>query len=147
MYGTTLYLVIWTKLWPEKCISYFFLFFGHTTQLAGSQFPNQELNPCPLHWKWGVLTTGPPGKSPSEIVNQRAGGRPCWLPSPPTIIIASKNHLQSYCRKWLQKLDLAENLTATGQSCLGACLFLIDDVVLGIIYMTLIFFLDYPITL
>ena len=26
-------------------------------------FPNQESNLCPLHWKGGVLTTGPPGKS------------------------------------------------------------------------------------
>ena len=26
--------------------------------------PNQELNPCPLHWKHAVLATGPPGKSP-----------------------------------------------------------------------------------
>ena len=27
------------------------------------QTPNQELNPHPLHWKHGVLITGPPGKS------------------------------------------------------------------------------------
>ena len=27
------------------------------------QFPNQGSNPCPLQWKCGVLTTGPPGKS------------------------------------------------------------------------------------
>ena len=25
-------------------------------------FPDQGSNPCPLHWKGGVLTTGPPGK-------------------------------------------------------------------------------------
>ena len=30
---------------------------------VGSQFPDQGLNPCPLHWEHGVLTTGPPGKS------------------------------------------------------------------------------------
>ena len=29
----------------------------------GSQFPDQRWNPCPLHWKHGVLTTGPSGKS------------------------------------------------------------------------------------
>ena len=40
-----------------------FCFFGHTAQHAGSEFPNQRLNPCPLQWKCGVLTTGPPGKS------------------------------------------------------------------------------------
>ena len=26
-------------------------------------FPDQGSNPCPLHWKHGVLTSGPPGKS------------------------------------------------------------------------------------
>ena len=30
---------------------------------AGSQFPHQGLNPYPLQWKHGVLTTGLPGKS------------------------------------------------------------------------------------
>ena len=30
---------------------------------AGSQFPNQESNLCPLQWKLEVLTTGSPGKS------------------------------------------------------------------------------------
>ena len=32
-------------------------------QHAGSQFPDQGSNPCPLHWENRVLTTGPPGKS------------------------------------------------------------------------------------
>ena len=31
-------------------------------QHVGSYLPDQGLNPCPLHWKYGVLTTGPPGK-------------------------------------------------------------------------------------
>ena len=39
-------------------------FFGYAARHVGSQFPDQGLNPCPLHWKCGVLTTGPPGKSP-----------------------------------------------------------------------------------
>jgi len=29
----------------------------------GSYFPNQGLNPCFLHWRHGVLITGPPEKS------------------------------------------------------------------------------------
>ena len=29
----------------------------------GSYFPNERLNSCILHWKRGVLTIGPPGKS------------------------------------------------------------------------------------
>ena len=31
--------------------------------MACGIFPDQGSNPCPLHWKHGVLTTGPPGKS------------------------------------------------------------------------------------
>ena len=34
-----------------------------TQQHAGSWFSDQGLNPCPLQWKHGVLTTGPPHKS------------------------------------------------------------------------------------
>ena len=32
----------------------------------GIQFPDQGSNPGPLHWECGVLTTVPPGKSPSS---------------------------------------------------------------------------------
>ena len=39
------------------------LFFVHTMQLAGSQFPDQGLNPSPQQWKCRVLTTGLPGNS------------------------------------------------------------------------------------
>ena len=30
--------------------------------------PQQGLNPCHLHWKHRVLTTGPPGKSQVHVV-------------------------------------------------------------------------------
>ena len=30
-----------------------FLCFGHVTWHVGSQFPNQDSDPCPLHWKAG----------------------------------------------------------------------------------------------
>ena len=30
---------------------------------CGIWFPDQGLNPGPLHWELGVLSTGPPGKS------------------------------------------------------------------------------------
>ena len=33
------------------------------------QFPDQGLNPGPLHWEYGVLPTGPPGKSLCDIFN------------------------------------------------------------------------------
>ena len=32
-------------------------------QYAGSYFPDQELNTCPVQWKHGVSTTGSSGKS------------------------------------------------------------------------------------
>ena len=39
------------------------IIFGQAMWYVGS-FPNQGSNPRPLHWKRGVLTTGPPGKAP-----------------------------------------------------------------------------------
>ena len=42
---------------------FFFFFFDLTPWCVGILFPNQGLNPHPLHWKRGVFTTGPPGKS------------------------------------------------------------------------------------
>ena len=49
--------------------------FGLTVQYAVSQFPNQGLNLCPPQQKGRVLTTGPPGKSPSASILKR----PLWL--------------------------------------------------------------------
>ena len=39
-------------------------FFFFLVLAVGSQFSNQVSNPYPLHWKVGIFTTGPPGKSP-----------------------------------------------------------------------------------
>ena len=44
--------------WP-----FIFFIFVRVTWHVGSQFPDQGLNLSPLHWKFRVLTTGPPGKS------------------------------------------------------------------------------------
>ena len=47
-------------------ILFYFLFIyfsGCAGRLAGSVFPNQGSNPCPLQWKRKVLTSGPPGNS------------------------------------------------------------------------------------
>ena len=38
----------------------------HAAQHVGSSFPNQGLNLWPLHWKHGVLTTGPWWKFPQS---------------------------------------------------------------------------------
>ena len=57
---------------PPPCSLFLFfkllyLFFGHTSQYTGSQFPVQGLNLGPLQWKLRVLTTGPPGNSPCSL--------------------------------------------------------------------------------
>ena len=39
-----------------------------TAPLVGSPFPDQGSNSCSLHREWGVLTAGPPGKSPGFII-------------------------------------------------------------------------------
>ena len=43
--------------------SFLFYFLGHPAWHVGSQFPDQRSNLSPLHWKLGVLTTGPLRKS------------------------------------------------------------------------------------
>ena len=44
----------------------FYLFiFWPRCQHGGTDFPDWGLNLGPLHWKLRVLTTGPPGKSPT----------------------------------------------------------------------------------
>ena len=54
-----------TWLHKNQNMKVFFFISGlSTTHLAGSQCPNQRSNLCPLQWKRGVLTTGPPGNSP-----------------------------------------------------------------------------------
>ena len=40
---------------------FFFFFLGSPVWHEGSYFPNQEWNPCLLHWEHGLLTTGLPG--------------------------------------------------------------------------------------
>lgn len=46
-----------------------FYFFGHIKGYVRSYFPDQGLNPRPLHCKLTVLTTGPPEKSECFILN------------------------------------------------------------------------------
>ena len=74
--------VVWLLSWdfllgrdPGSLSFVFFFvcfFFFWPAPHVGSSFPDQGLNPRPLHWKCGVLTTGPPGKSRtlySRLVN------------------------------------------------------------------------------
>ena len=53
---------------PISNQNWLFLFFDHTMWHVGSQFPNQGSNPSPLHWKCRVLTTRPPGKSRTDLL-------------------------------------------------------------------------------
>ena len=41
---------------------------GSLDVVCGFQFPDQGLNPDPLHWEHGILATGPPGESPCMIL-------------------------------------------------------------------------------
>ena len=36
---------------------------------CGTYFPDEELNPGPLHWEHRALATGPPGKSPPSFLS------------------------------------------------------------------------------
>ena len=49
-------------------IFFFFFFFGHITQLMGSWFSDQGLNPGPWQWEHGVLTSGPLGSSHNRFL-------------------------------------------------------------------------------
>ena len=42
--------------------SFFFFFFGRAALARGILVPQPGIEPMPLHWKCGVLITGPPGK-------------------------------------------------------------------------------------
>lgn len=44
-----------------------FFFFWLCSWHAGSQFPAQGLNPCPLLWKRQVVPSGPSGESPKLV--------------------------------------------------------------------------------
>ena len=44
-------------------------YFDGTTQHLGPSFPGQGWNPCPLHWKCGVLSTRSPGKYQHPFIN------------------------------------------------------------------------------
>ena len=48
-------------LTEKKSLDHFFFFLA--TPCSMWNFPEQGSSLCPLHWKCGVLTTGPPGKS------------------------------------------------------------------------------------
>ena len=53
--------------------------FGHTVELVGSSFPDQGLNPCALHWKHGVLTSGMPGRSALPLKSHLLSATPLLL--------------------------------------------------------------------
>ena len=57
----------WSKKWVCFFFLPFFFFFCHTVWHVGSQFPNQGLNLCLLHWKHAVSSTRPPRKSQTWV--------------------------------------------------------------------------------
>ena len=64
---------------------------------AGSSFPNQGWNPCPLQWKCGILTTGPPGKSLNHpLINPPLRLFVTVEPGPPAAMLREARGLLSY---------------------------------------------------
>ena len=61
---TFIYLFIWL---PQILVQYSEpgIFHLHWMEACGIYFPDQMLNPDPMHWELGVLAAGPPGKSHS----------------------------------------------------------------------------------
>lgn len=57
--GKRLWFNVVQQLLQTLCL---FFFFGHTPRAFAVFTPNQGLNPHSLHWKRGVLNTGPKGK-------------------------------------------------------------------------------------
>ena len=54
---------VWATREAQKGCQPLFYLFVWATPRSMQNFPAQGLNPCPLHWKGGVFTTGPPQKS------------------------------------------------------------------------------------
>ena len=75
LYIDVFHFVVWSlphkellKLGPK--ITRLDLFFsGHSMQLVGSQFPNQQSNLGPWQWKHEILTIGSPGNSLDFLKN------------------------------------------------------------------------------
>ena len=69
-------------LGPERAKYNFFIFlffFGYTMRHAGSYLPDRGSNLCPLQWKPGVLTTGPPGQTQNITFQKMALKKKKWL--------------------------------------------------------------------
>ena len=67
MYSDSL-LLLWMNF-----LCFYFLLFSHAAWHVKVKFPDQEPNPCPLHWKQGVLTTGQPGQFLDEFSSSQRG--------------------------------------------------------------------------
>ena len=55
------YLEFWKSVQLDAIIVCIFLFW--LSPASCGIFPDWGLNPCPVYWELGVLTSGPPGKS------------------------------------------------------------------------------------
>ena len=60
------------------CLFILFIYFGHTLQHAGSLSVDQGLNPGPLCWEQGVLTTGHQGSPSDFLFLKDQVSRPRW---------------------------------------------------------------------
>ena len=58
-----------SSIFRKKSLFKKFTYLYMATPCGMRNFPDQGSNLCPLHWKGGVLTTGPPGKSKKSLFN------------------------------------------------------------------------------
>ena len=99
-------------------------FFSPLATLKGTQdlsFPDQGLNPCPLQWKRGVLTTGPLGNSQHvsyhQNSNHRNSSREMDQESIPTFESDSREMPQSIPAVWAEMPESAPSeATSTPKS-------------------------------
>jgi len=63
---------VWGGAWNSAFLSSFLFLFLFTPYIWN--FPDQGSNPCPLQWKYGVLSSGPSGKSTNNLFE-----RSVWL--------------------------------------------------------------------
>ena len=67
---------------------------------SGTEFPDQGLNLCPLHWQHKVLTTGLPGKSLDSLKSVHNGAPSRWWRSKTWRSPSSPQIHQSYIYMW-----------------------------------------------
>ena len=122
-FGTALFL-----LWVKNQSFFFFFFFFNIylfylfiwlflalAAACGIKFPNQGLNPGPLHWEHRVLAAGPPGKSQESVVLMM-GLWPCESTADGLLNVSSQLTASGFARYELFKSTALDDIVAASQT-------------------------------